>query len=161
MLLQPKPPGFKEHVYTFSFEVPSTEEKVWKWLNDMGTFTDNQIWPYRVEFYSPDEEKIPNGFHEGVLTNHHGPFINFAGVLTKIQSNYRELQYNYGTYAISFRWVRPFKLEFSTNEVDGKTTITGTLSSWVKPGFYSLWHSGQSWFWGSFKRWATRSLKKM
>lgn len=160
-MLQPLPPGFKNNIFSFSFEVDASEEKVWKWLNDTKTFTDTQVWPYKVEFYSPDAENIPNGFNEGVLTNHHGPFVNFAGQLVKVEpQKYRDLQYAYGSYAISFRWIRPYRLEFSTDFSDGKTTITGTLSSYVKPAFNRIWSKAQGVFWSSFKRWASKAIPK-
>lgn len=160
MILQPKPPGFADAIYRFSFEVDAAESTVWEWLNDPRTFTDTQYWPWKVEFYSPDPS-IQNGFNEGVLTNHHGPLINFAGVLTKIEKNsYRDLQYNYGSYAISFRWFRPYRLEFETKASKGTTTITGTLSAYVKPSLEGLWLKAQKWFWASFQRWAKRSVSK-
>ncbi len=161
MTIQPKPPGFKDNVYSFSFAVDAPETKVWNWLNDTKTFTDTQYWPWKVEFYSPDPGKVENGFEEGVLTNHHGPLVNFAGILTKIKKNkYRDLQYAYGSYAISFRWFRPYRLEFETEEVDHKTTIRGTLSTYTKPGLDGLWTRSQKMFWGRFQKWATKSIAR-
>ena len=159
-MLQPHPPGFTVNTFQFKLELSSTEENVWKWLNDPKTFTDTQYWPYKVEFYSPNPEHIPNGFNEGVWTNHHGPFVNFAGQLVKIESNYRDLQYAYGSYALSFRWIRPFRLEFQTNHQDGITTITCTLSTYVKPAFNTFWTKAQGLFWTSFKRWASKAIPK-
>lgn len=60
---------------------------IWNWLNDPKTFTKGQFWAYKVEFYSPEPENIPIGFHEGVFTNHHGPLVNFVGTLVKIEEN--------------------------------------------------------------------------
>ncbi|MEM6641366.1 MAG: hypothetical protein AAF616_00190 [Bacteroidota bacterium] len=160
-MIQPAPPGFKTHVYTFDVEVLAEEDDVWTWLNDPATFTDTQIWPFKVEFYSPDPTRIPNGFHEGVLTNHTGPFINFAGVLTEIKSGYRDLQYYYGSYAISFRLVRPFRLEFSTRKEADTTIITCTISSYVKPKFYKTWDWLNRQFWKSFKKWSRKSIPKI
>ncbi|MEO1054112.1 MAG: hypothetical protein AAFX87_25970 [Bacteroidota bacterium] len=161
MLLQPPPPGFVDHKHEFSFEIPTDAKYVWQWLNDTRTFTDTQVWPWRVEFYSPYPDRIPNGFHEGVLTNHHGPFINLAGVLTQIEYNYRDLQYNYGSYAISFRWIRPYRLEFSTEETESGTNITCTLSAYVKPSMKGFWSKSQRLFWGRFKRWSRKSIVKL
>lgn len=162
MLLQPPPPGFKNNVFQLSFAVDADETAVWRWLNNTKTFTDTQYWPYRVEFYSPDPENIADGFNEGVFTNHHGPLISFAGQLIKVEENrYRDLQYAYGSYAISFRLIRPFRLEFKTEVRDGKTVIKGTLSAYVKPSIDKLWTSMQRLFWSSFKRMATRSIKKL
>ncbi len=161
MILQSKPPGFAKNVYSFSFDVNTTEEKVWQWLNDPKTFTDTQYWPWRVEFYSPDPT-IESGFHEKVLTNHHGPLINFAGVLTKIENNkYRDLQYNYGSYAISLRWFRPYRLEFRTEAKDDKTRLQGTLSAYVKPSLTGIWTKLQKFFWSGFQRWAKKSIARI
>ncbi|TRX59907.1 hypothetical protein FNH22_07590 [Fulvivirga sp. M361] len=162
MIKQPQPPGFKDHSFEFSFKVAADEAMVWQWLNDTRTFTDTQVWPWKVEFYSPEPDKIPNGFYESVLTNHSGPFVNFAGELTTIKENkYRDLQYLYGSYAISFRWIRPYRLEFSTEQTGELTEITGKLSTYVKPYLYNPWNSAQKIFWGRFKRWATRSVRKL
>lgn len=162
MLLQPLPPGFKNNVFIFSFSIPADEPTVWKWLNDTKTFTDTQYWPYKVEFYSPDPAKIPNGFNQGILTNHHGPFINFAGKLMTVEDNhYRDLQYTYGSYALSFRIIRPYRLEFKTEEEDGVTTITGTVSTYVKPAWDNFWTSMQKIFWARFQKWATKSITKL
>ena len=160
-MIQPPPPGFKVHTHTFDVPLEASEKSVWLWLNDTRTFTDTQVWPYKVEFYSPDPTNIPNGFHEGVVTNHTGPFVNFAGVLTKIQPNYRDLQYYYGSYAISFRLVRPFRLEFSTTTDGPITTITCTISSYVKPSFYTTWNFLNKLFWRRFKRWSKKNVLKL
>lgn len=161
-LLQPKPPGFDDHNYEFTITIPSASKYVWKWLNNPDTFTKTQVWPYRVEFYSPDPANIPNGFHKGVLTNHTGPLVNFSGELTSIEDQYRDLQYFYGSYAIQFNWIRPYRLEFWTKEVDGITALTCRISSYVKPGtIYKLWNSSQKLFWGRFKNWATKSVRKI
>lgn len=160
-MIQPPPPGFKTHVHSFQVAIDATSQTVWKWLNNPKTFTDTQVWPYKVEFYSPDPKKIPNGFHEGVLTNHTGPFVNFAGVLQEIKNDYRDLQYYYGSYAISFNLVRPFRLEFQTKEDEHQTVITCTISSYVKPSFYRFWDVFNRLFWRRFKRWSTKSILKL
>ena len=160
MLLQPKPPGFEDYVYEFSFLIDTSEDNVWKWLNDTRTFTETQYWPYKVEFYSPEGDNAPPGFREGVLTNHFGPFINFAGILTKIEPNYRDLQYTYGSYALSPRWIRPYRLEFSTQVKEGKTEVTGRLSTYVKPSWLKLWSRSQKRFWKRFQKWSTKSIMR-
>jgi len=160
-MIQPQPPSFKSHIYSFDVSVEAPSSTVWKWLNDPKTFTETQVWPYKVEFYSPDPETIPNGFHEGVLTNHTGPFINFAGVLKEISNSYRDLQYFYGSYALSIGLVRPFRLEFETKEHDGITVITCTISSYVKASFYGIWDKLSRIFWKRFKRWSTKSILKL
>lgn len=161
MLLQPQPPGFKDHQFTFKVDIPNSATDVWTWLNDPSTFVDGQVWPFKVEFYSPDPNTIPNGFHEGVLTNHTGPFVNFAGRITAVESNYRDLQYFYGSYAFVFAWFRPYRLEFWTEEYEGGTYLTCTLSTYVKPGLYNLWGSTQRLFWSRFKRWSRKRVKRV
>ena len=160
-MIQPQPPGFKKHVHTFDVAVDAPSSTVWQWLNNPKTFTDNQVWPYRVEFYSPDPDTVSNGFHKGVLTNHTGPFISFAGVLQQIKEDYRDLQYYYGSYAISFHLVRPFRLEFQTNEIDDQTIITCTISSYVKPSFYRIWDRLNRIFWKRFKKWSSKKILKL
>ncbi|MEO9870836.1 hypothetical protein [Ekhidna sp.] len=161
MLLQPAPPNFRNHQHKFSFVIKSDESKVWQWLNDPKTFMNNQVWPYKVEFYSPHPPQIQNGFHEGVLTNHTGPLINFAGQLVSIKENYRDLQYFYGSYAIRFSWIRPYRLEFWTKNMEGHTELTCAISSYVKPSMYSLWNKSQKFFWKRFKKWSTQSIMKI
>ena len=161
MLVQPQPPSFKLHSYSFEVKLEAKETSVWKWLNDPRTFTDTQVWPYKVEFYSPDPSKVPKGFHEGVLTNHTGPFVNFAGVLTSIQPNYRDLQYYYGSYALSFRLVRPCRLEFETRNQGAQTVIKCTITSYVKPSFYRIWDLLNRQFWKRFRRWSKRSVLRL
>ncbi len=160
MIKQPQPPGFQQHAYKFSFQVPSQEENVWKWLNNTKTFTASQVWPWKVEFYSPDTATIPNGFHEGVLTNHFGPFLSLPGELTKVAAHYRDLQYLYGSYAISHRWVRPCRLEFWAEERQESTHITCALTCYVRPWFRTFWNFSLKIFWSRFPGWARRSVKK-
>lgn len=159
-MLQPLPPGFQKHTHHLEFEIAATETSVWQWLNDTKTFTATQVWPYKVEFYSPDES-IPNGFHEGVLTNHTGPLVNFPGELVKIDHNYRDLQYYYGSYALRFEWVRPFRLEFWTKQTETGTEVKCALSSYVKPGIFKFWAWSQGLFWGRFQRWSTKQILKL
>lgn len=158
-MLQPCPPNFQEHVHSFSFTIPAPAASVWSWLNDTKTFTDTQVWPYKVEFYSPDPEKISDGFNEGVLTNHTGPFVNFAGQLVSIDENYRDLQYYYGSFAISFGWIRPFRLQFWTKqESEEQTQLSCSIGVYVKPYISSIWSSAQKMFWKRFQKWAIKSV---
>ena len=161
-LLQPKPPHMEEHTHEFSFEIKASRDKVWKWLNRPETFTEGQIPPFRVEFYSPDPDNIPNGFHEGVLNVHHGPLMNFAGVLTKIEKPfYRDLQYYYGSYALTMRWIRPFRLEFWLDESDeNKTILKCRISSYIKPSMRGFWSTAQKYFWARFRSWAKKQAVK-
>jgi hypothetical protein len=52
------PSGFVSHAYRSSFVVPVGVERVWEWLNDPATFTEGQVWPFRVEF-------VDGGFEPG------------------------------------------------------------------------------------------------
>ncbi|MEM7550539.1 MAG: hypothetical protein AAF363_12730 [Bacteroidota bacterium] len=161
-IIQPKPPGFEDQVHKFKFEVNTSNERVWRWLNDPDTFTKTQYWPYIVEFYSPEAGVASAGFQEGVITNHYGPFINFAGILTEIKpEEYRDLQYYYGSYAINFNWIRPYRLEFSTRIVEeNRTEITGRICCYVKPWISGFWLSMQRRFWKRFQKWSSKSILK-
>jgi hypothetical protein len=160
MYLQPQPEGFIACSYTFNFEINAHPDKVWKWLNNPNTFTETQVWPYKVEFYSPDPVKIPNGFNEGVYNIHYGPGINFAGQLITIKKDYRDLQYFYGSYVISIRWIRPCRIEFWTIEKNGITTIKCKVSYWVKPWIEFIWMKLQKLFWATFPRFARKNITK-
>lgn len=162
-LLQAPPPKMLNHQHEFDFVVPSSKDIVWKWLNTPETFTKGQIPPFKVEFYSPDPKTIPNGFHEGVLNAHHGPLMNFSGVLGEIKEmEYRDLQYFYGSYAISMRWIRPYRLEFWLKEIDqNNTEIKCRLSSYTAKWISSIWTKSQSLFWASFRSWAKKSCRKL
>ena len=160
-MLQPQPPGFDMHSFKFDFTIRESRQDVWNWLNTPETFTETQIPPFRVEFYSPSED-IPNGFHEGVLNTHHGPMINFSGVLTKVESpSYRDLQYYYGSYAVSIRWIRPYRLQFWLAESGEDTIVTAQIDSYVKPWIRGLWTKAQKLFWSRFPSWARKSVAKL
>ena len=60
----PLPPGFVEHVFESRFTIDAARERVWAWLEDPATFTEGQVWPYRVEFLAPAPGE-PAGFHVG------------------------------------------------------------------------------------------------
>ena len=159
-LIQPQPLGFIDHQYDFSFSVNAKPNKVWDWLNNPATFIDNQIWPYKVEFYSPDPSTIPNGFNEGVLNVHFGPFINFAGVITSIKEDYRDLQYFHGSYALGMRWIRPYRLQFWTeeNENGTDTLIKCRINYWVTVSIRPIWDWCQKQFWKTFPRFARKNI---
>jgi len=160
-LLQVKPDGWKDHCHRFDIITAAPKEQVWTWLNTPETFTEGQIPPYRVEFVSPDPENIPAGFHEGVLNVHHGPLLNFAGVLNEIRDGeYRDLHYFYGSYAISLRFIRPTRLQFWVEELEpGITRVRGQVDSYVKPWMYRLWTWGQELFWTLFMHLLRRNVE--
>lgn len=160
------PPGFVPHVYRSVFEVPYPWKRVWGWLNDPATFTGGQVWPFRVEF-------LDGGFEPGVLNVHHGPFINFAGVIGEVRSpgegaaGYRDLKYFYGSYALSPRLCRPTRLQFWVEEPPdaagpGRETsrVTLQLDSLVRRSFLRPWHLSQRLFWSRFPGWMRAGLDK-
>jgi hypothetical protein len=128
------------------------------WLNDPATFTEGQVWPYRVEF-------VDGGFEPGVLNVHHGPLILFAGAIGEVRSpedgdgvGFRDLRYFYGSYAISPRLARPTRLRFRAEELDGATLVTVRLDSFVRGGFVGPWDYAQRIFWSRFPGWMDSSL---
>ncbi len=161
---QATPPGFVPHAYEKTFATPHERAAVWAWLCDPATFTEGQVWPFRVEFVHP-ETGAPAGFEEGVLNVHHGPLILFAGVLGEIRApEYRDLRYFYGSYAISLRLIRPTRLQFWLSDLGGSgapgggTIVRLRLDSAVRPWLGALWTRAQGVFWDRFPRWMERSL---
>ena len=117
--------------------------------NSPETFTDSQIFPFRVEFVAPDGGE--DNFRTGVHCIHHGPLMSFAGIIGEIRSpEYRDLQYFYGSYALSFRVIRPKRLQFWLEETDLGTKVTVGVSSLVRNGWHAVWTIGQTLFWPSF-----------
>ena len=155
---QPAPDFLEEHAHEFAFETARPLDAVWRWLNDPATFTDSQVWPYRVEFVSPDPA-VPAGFHEGVLNTHHGPLLNFAGVLTEVRPPaYRDLRYYYGAYAVSPRLIRPTRLQFWTETAGQGTAVRLRVDSLVRRGWGGRWTWMQERFWRRFPRWLERAV---
>ncbi len=159
---QALPPRFEPHAYTFACNLPAPIHIVWGWLNTPETFTKGQLWPYRVEFVSGDPARRAAGFAEGIQNAHHGPLMNFAGVLAQVRPpHYRDLQYYYGSYALSFRLIRPTRLQFwLAARPDGTTQLHGRVDSYVRRGIGPLWSGTQRLFWQSFRRWATREVRR-
>ena len=154
------PRGFVEHVYERSFVVAQPIERVWGWINDPATFTQGQVWPYRVEF-------VDGGFEPGVLNVHHGPLLNAAGVIGEVRDPepgvvaYRDLKYFYGSYALSPRLVRPTRLRFWAAEVSypaGGTRVSLALDSLVRGSFVPIWELSQRIFWSRFPLWMRKEL---
>ena len=48
--LQPKPKKLKTHSFKKSWLIPHTDKECWNILNKMETFTESQVFPYKVEF---------------------------------------------------------------------------------------------------------------
>ena len=148
-------PGFVLDVYEHEWTIQRPRDAVWAWLCDPSTFVDGQIWPYRVEFEA--DEQGPGGFRPGVFNTHSGPGINFAGVIGEIRpGEYRDLQYFYGSYAISHRLVRPTRLQFWAEDgpTEGSTVLRLQVDCHVRKRFVGPWSRVMSLFWPRFGKWA-------
>jgi hypothetical protein len=153
------PPGFVKHAYEKRFDLAAPGDRVWAWLERPETFTEGQVWPYRVEFVSADPGVAP-GFVEGGLNIHHGPLLNLPGLLTEIrEGEYRDLHYLYGSYVGSLRLVRPTRLEFWVDELGAEhARVRLRLSSFVHRRLARPWTWAQAIFWSRFPRWMRREL---
>ena len=155
---QGAPEGFVSHNYRRPFRVPYDQTLVWNWLNDPATFTEGQVWPFRVEF-------VDGGFEPGVLNVHHGPLLNFAGAIGEVRepeagaAGYRDLKYFYGSYAISPRLVRPTRLQFWVEGSGESTLLTLQVDSLVRRRFVRVWELSQRVFWQRFPRWMGSALE--
>lgn len=151
------PGGFVPHAYRRTFQVPYNERRVWDWLNDPATFTEGQVWPFKVEF-------VDGGFEPGVLNVHHGPLLNFAGAIGEVRepgessAGYRDLKYFYGSYALSPRLVRPTRLQFWVEGAQDSTLLTLQVDSLVRRRFTWLWSLSQRLFWRRFPGWMASDL---
>jgi hypothetical protein len=86
------------------------------------------------------------GISPGELNIHHGPFLSVHGAIGEVTSHYRSLDYFYGSYVLSFRLVRPVKLEFFRE--GGKLKLK--LCSYVRPWFRPFWWLGNKLLWAGF-----------
>jgi hypothetical protein len=120
-------------------------EAVWAWLSRKDTFTRGQIPPYRVEFMG-DEEDV--SFGQGNYNNHHGPFLHLPAYVTIMNApTFREMQYLYGSYVLSYRLIRPISLTMSV-EADGDSTkVIVELRAYTRPLVQSIWESLNRVFW--------------
>ncbi|MEM1331881.1 MAG: hypothetical protein AAGG08_00360 [Actinomycetota bacterium] len=153
------PDGFVRDVYEHTWTIGRPRADVWRWLCDPATFTDGQIPPFRVEFLTnPIGE---TGFQEGVYNSHVGPLMCFAGVLGEIRhEEYRDLQYTYGSYALSHALFRPVRLQFWVDEIDERQTrLHLRLDTDVREGrAVSAWHRMMRLFWKRFGRWCEAAI---
>jgi hypothetical protein len=139
------PDGFILDVFERDFKfTPTTMPIVWEKLQRRETFTQGQIFPYRVEFAAKSQK---GEFSPGELNIHHGPFLSVHGAIGEVTSSYRSLNYFYGSYVISFRFVRPLKLEFYREGDTLKLKINVYIKPWLKP----FWRCLNFIFWSGFK----------
>ena len=162
-LPHPAPAPFVPHVVERDFHLAVPWTAAWQWLETPETFTQGQIWPFRVEFLSADPD-TPAGFYEGGFNIHHGPLLSLPGRLTEIREEtanaYRRLDYLYGAYAISLRLVRPTCLEFWVESSENSAArVRLRLASHVHRRFEGLWNRSQDIFWDRFPRWMAQSLE--
>ena len=152
------PSGFVRDVYEHVWTINRPRDDVWQWLCDPATFTDGQIPPFRVEFLTNTTGQ--SGFHEGVYNAHVGPLMSFSGVLGEIdEGKYRDLQYFYGSFAVSHALFRPVRLQFWLDETDSSTTILHLqLDTFVRERALGVWQKLMGVFWRRFGRWCEKAV---
>ena len=149
-LAQPKPSFLIHHVFKKTLTLNHSLSDSWLVLNTMETFTKGQVFPFRVEFVA---EKAAPSFETGVWTNHHGPLLNVCGQIGRMKVNeYRDLNYSYGSYVLSFRLIRPVRLQFYFKEMESGCEVTVQFDSYVVPWLSFFWTFLQSLFWNGFSR---------
>ena len=148
LFIQPKPYFLKSHSFTKTWIINKSVKQCWDVLNSMETFTKGQMFPYRVEFVS---ENTTPSFSPGVWTNHHGPLLNVCGKIGEMKHHeYRDLNYSYGSYVLSFRFIRPVRLQFFFKSHENGTELRVQLDTYVVPWLMSFWGWAQSFFWSGF-----------
>lgn len=154
---QPKPDFLDRHSFKQSFQINAAIQICWDHLNNMDTFRKGQVFPYRVEFIQA--KKFPS-FETGVWTNHHGPLLNVCGQVGEMtEPTYRDLNYSYGSYVISFRLIRPVRLQlFFISLGANQTRIDVQLDVFVLPWLIPIWVRLQGLFWRGFAWSISRKL---
>lgn len=138
------PKGMVTFAYERTFKVSKEKtDNIWKTLNLRETFVDGQIFPFKVEFDAPTQN---GAFKPGELNIHHGPGLSVHGAIGEVRTDYRSLLYFYGSYVLSFRLIRPTKLEFFRED----DTIRLKLHCFLKPWFVPIWRLGNDVFWKFF-----------
>ncbi len=142
--------GFQKSLVKRSQKISADRKKVWEWVNQRETFAEGQVFPYRVE-YLADSQK--GAFELGEWSNHHGPLLSACGAITELTETRRVLTYFYGSYVLSFRYVRPVQLIF---EWESEDELSVSLESHVKPWIKMPYEKIQYIFWGNFFKWLHR-----
>lgn len=106
-------------------------------------FVDGQIPPYKVEF---DADSQSGSFKEEELNIHHGPLLSVHGAIGKVTNDYRDLKYFYGSSVLSFRLIRPTRLEFFRKDDTIELKLHSYVRSWLGP----FWEFGNTIFWKIF-----------
>ncbi|MEM9034729.1 MAG: hypothetical protein AAGD18_09085 [Actinomycetota bacterium] len=153
------PPGFVETILDIHWNIDRPRANVWAWLCDPATFVDGQVWPYRVEFL--DDSGGLGGFRTGCYNAHLGPGMCFAGVIGEIRDGeYRDLQYSYGSYALTHRLFRPTRLQFWAEDADdgGGTVLRCRIDAHVRTRAVGLWERAVRLFFGRFGRWCEQAV---
>ena len=122
---------------------PVKLDGAWEALQQRETFVDSQIPPYKVEFDAPQQT---GPFSVGELNIHHGPLLSVHGRIGDISANYRDLEYFYGSYVLSFRWIRPVRLQFFKEDNGIRMRLKAYVAPWMRP----FWLIGNSVFWSFF-----------
>ncbi len=138
------PKGFIVHEFNRDFH--ASDEKLqlfWNKLLKRETFTRGQIFPYRVEF---SENAQAGNMISGELNIHHGPFLSAHGAVGEISKNYRNLNYFYGSYVLSFRLIRLVQLEFFKEDQFIKLKFKVYLRPWFAP----VWEFSNRILWSFF-----------
>lgn len=161
------PVGFEPHVFERTFVVDRPFRPVWDWLMKPETFTKGQVWPWRVEFLDTPlaDGSIARGFDVGTRNAHHGPFMNFCGVISRVEQaedrGSRDLVYGYGAYALAFRLVRPTLLRIDAHRIDDqRTRVVVRVESTVRRWMVGPWTLAQRCFWPGFGHWLRRSVPR-
>ena len=139
------PQGFVVDVYERDFHYSIDKiSPAWKKLQRRETFTKGQLFPYRVEFAANSQE---GEFLPGELNIHHGPLLSVHGAVGEVTDSYRSLEYFYGSYVLSFRLVRPVRLEFFREGSELKLK----LKVYVRPWFRPVWRLCNFILWSGFR----------
>jgi len=136
---------------TFTFSTDQMN-RIWPKLQTREMFTRGQIFPYKVEFDAPDQQ---GPFQVGELNIHHGPLLSVHGQVGEITSTYRDLKYFYGSYVLSFRWIRPYRLQMFREG----NQLTIQLDAFIKKIWKGPWVVGNHILWWSFG-WGLRLIRR-